>query len=182
MWLRRVDLPMVVMVKTLTVFNTIFNIRLLLKPSPQDIQEQYLESLYALGIDPKEHDIRFVEDNWESPTLGAWGLGWEVWMDGMEITQFTYFQQVGGINLSPISVELTYGLERIAMYLQNKDHAYEVNYAANATIGDLRKDFEFEHCKYNFEFVNAELQRQFFEQYESEGPKAFGAKSSLSCL
>ena len=152
-------------------FQYYFQYQVIIKPSPSDIQEQYLQSLYSLGIEPKAHDIRFVEDNWESPTLGAWGLGWEVWIDGMEITQFTYFQQVGGVNLSPISVELTYGLERIAMYLQDKAHAYEVNYALDVTLGDLRKDFEQQHCNYNFNFVNSELQRQLFEHYESEAQR-----------
>ena len=141
---------------------------MLLKPSPLEVQEVYLQSLYAIGIDSRHHDLRFVEDNWESPTLGAWGLGWEVWMDGMEISQFTYFQQVGGFDCRPVSVELTYGLERLAMYLQNKDHAFDVVYAPGVTIGDLRRQFEVEHCRYNFEESDAELLRNLFDRYETE--------------
>ncbi len=149
-------------------FQYFFQYQVLLKPSPLDVQQVYLDSLYALGIDPHAHDIRFVEDNWESPTLGAWGLGWEVWMDGMEITQFTYFQQVGGFDCRPVSVELTYGLERIAMYLQGVDHAFDVEYAPGVTMGALRGDFEAQHCRYNFEESDAELQRLLFEKFEIE--------------
>jgi len=149
-------------------FQYFFQYQVLLKPSPLDVQEVYLSSLYRLGIDPAEHDIRFVEDNWESPTLGAWGLGWEVWMDGMEITQFTYFQQVGGFDCRPVSVELTYGLERIAMYLQGVHHAFDIEYAPGVSMGMLRSDFEVQHCRYNFEESDAELQRQLFERYEAE--------------
>jgi len=152
-------------------FQYYWQYQVILKPSPDDVQEVYLQSLEALGIDPKKHDIRFVEDNWESPTLGAWGLGWEVWLDGMEITQFTYFQQVGGIDLKPISVEITYGLERIAMYLQKKDHAFDVEYAPGVTIGDLRRDFEVEHCRYNFEEANVEKLRRWFDDYEEEATR-----------
>ena len=114
-----------------------YQFQVVIKPSPHDIQEQYLQSLYALGIDPKAHDIRFVEDDWESPTLGAWGLGWEVWLDGMEITQFTYFQQVGGIDLKPVTSELTYGLERIAMYLQNVDNVFDLKWSDDVTYGQV---------------------------------------------
>lgn len=149
-------------------FQYYFQYQVIMKPSPKDIQQQYLDSLYALGIDPKAHDIRFEEDNWESPTLGAWGLGWQVQMDGMEISQFTYFQQVGGFDLNPIPVELTYGLERIAMYLQNKKHTYDVEYAPGVTIGDLRRDFEYQHCDYNFNHSNPDLQRLLFDSYEGE--------------
>ncbi len=152
-------------------FQYYWQYQVILKPSPDNVQEVYLQSLEALGIDPKKHDIRFVEDNWESPTLGAWGLGWEVWLDGMEITQFTYFQQVGGIDLEPISVEITYGLERIAMYLQKKDHAFDVEYAPEVTIGDLRRDFEVEHCRYNFEEANVEKLRRWFDDYEEEATR-----------
>ncbi len=152
-------------------FQYYWQYQVILKPSPDNVQEVYLQSLEALGIDPKKHDIRFVEDNWESPTLGAWGLGWEVWLDGMEITQFTYFQQVGGIDLEPISVEITYGLERIAMYLQKKDHAFDVEYAPGVTIGDLRRDFEVEHCHYNFEEANVEKLRRWFDDYEEEAAR-----------
>jgi glycyl-tRNA synthetase alpha chain len=149
-------------------FQYYFQYQVILKPSPPDSQAQYLGSLAALGIDPTAHDIRFEEDNWESPTLAAWGLGWQVMMDGMEITQFTYFQQVGGIDLKPVSVELTYGLERLAMYLQGKAHAFEVEYAPGVTIGDLRRDFEIQHSHYNFSHSNADLQRRLFAAYEDE--------------
>ncbi|MEJ2665910.1 MAG: glycine--tRNA ligase subunit alpha [Deinococcales bacterium] len=149
-------------------FQYFFQYQVLLKPSPLDVQDVYLASLYDLGIDPAKHDIRFVEDNWESPTLGAWGLGWEVWMDGMEITQFTYFQQVGGFDCRPVSVELTYGLERIAMYLQGVHHAFDVEYAPGVNMGALRSDFEAQHCRYNFEESDAELQRLLFDRYEVE--------------
>lgn len=152
-------------------FQYFFQYQVLLKPSPLDVQELYLASLYALGIDPKAHDIRFVEDNWESPTLGAWGLGWEVWMDGMEISQFTYFQQVGGVDVKPVSVELTYGLERLGMYLQDKQGAFDIEYAPGVTVGDLRRDFEVQHCDYNFNHVNADLQKQLFDSYESEAQR-----------
>ncbi|MFR6448592.1 MAG: glycine--tRNA ligase subunit alpha, partial [Peptoniphilus grossensis] len=123
-------------------------LQVILKPSPEDVQQLYLDSLFAIGIDPKKHDIRFVEDNWESPTLGAWGLGWEVWLDGMEVTQFTYFQQVGGVNLDLESAELTYGLERIAMYLQNVESVYDIQYNENITYGEVFKKNEYEHSKY----------------------------------
>lgn len=149
-------------------FQYFFQYQVLMKPSPHNIQQLYLDSLYVLGIDPKAHDIRFVEDNWEQPSLGAWGLGWEVWMDGMEITQFTYFQQVGGIDLKPISVELTYGLERIAMYLQEKEHAYDIDYTETVKMGELRRDFEHQHCSYNFQHVNADLQHTLFAAFEEE--------------
>jgi glycyl-tRNA synthetase alpha chain len=117
-----------------------FQYQVILKPSPDDVQELYLGSLEALGIRPAEHDIRFVEDDWEGPTLGAWGLGWEVWMDGMEITQFTYFQQVGGVDLSPIPVELTYGLERIAMYLQGVRSVYDLEWTEGVSYGDIYQE------------------------------------------
>jgi glycyl-tRNA synthetase alpha chain len=147
-------------------FQYYFQYQVILKPSPADVQQQYLDSLYALGIDPHAHDIRFIEDNWEQPSLGAWGLGWEVQMDGMEVTQFTYFQQVGSVDLKPVSVELTYGLERLAMYLQGAAHTFDVEYAPGVTIGDLRRDFELQSCTYNFTQVNAPLQRQLFESFE----------------
>jgi len=154
-------------------FQYYWQYQVVLKPSPDDVQEVYLESLKALGIEPARHDIRFVEDNWESPTLGAWGLGWEVWLDGMEITQFTYFQQVGGVDLDPISVEITYGLERIAMYLQKKEHAFDVEYAEGVTIGDLRRDFEVEHCHYNFEHADVEKLARWFDEQEEEAKRLF---------
>jgi glycyl-tRNA synthetase alpha chain len=155
-------------------FQYFFQYQVILKPSPADVQELYLNSLYSLGIDPGAHDIRFVEDNWESPTLGAWGLGWEVWMDGMEITQFTYFQQVGGRDCEPISVELTYGLARLAMYLQGVEHGYDVQYGGGITIGELRRDFEAQHCRYNFELSDPDLQRDLFDRFEVEARRLLG--------
>jgi len=122
-------------------FQYYFQYQVILKPSPADVHDLYLDSLRAIGIRVEDHDVRFVEDNWESPTLGAWGLGWEVWLDGMEITQFTYFQQVGGVDVNPVSVEITYGLERIALYLQNKKHTYDVEYAPGVTIVNLGGHF-----------------------------------------
>ncbi|MBX3139441.1 MAG: glycine--tRNA ligase subunit alpha [Trueperaceae bacterium] len=155
-------------------FQYFYQYQVLLKPSPDDVQTLYLDSLYALGIDPNAHDIRFVEDNWESPTLGAWGLGWEVWMDGMEITQFTYFQQVAGFDCRPVSVELTYGLERLAMYLQGKRHAFDVEFAPGVTLGDLRRDMEVQHSRYNFEESDPELQRLLFDKFEVEAYRLLG--------
>ncbi|AMM40452.1 glycyl-tRNA synthetase subunit alpha [Candidatus Desulfofervidus auxilii] len=145
-----------------------YQYQVILKPSPIDVQELYLKSLEKLGIILKEHDIRFVEDDWESPTLGAWGLGWEVWLDGMEITQFTYFQQVGGFDLSPISAEITYGLERIAMYLQEIDNLFEVSWAPGITYGDLHFQEEVEGSKYNFELANVKMLLQLFQFFEKE--------------
>ena len=142
--------------------------QVLLKPSPKDIQEQYLGSLRAIGIDPLVHDIRFVEDNWESPTLGAWGLGWEVWYDGMEITQFTYFQQCGGYELNPVAVELTYGLERIAMSLQNVENVYDLIWSGDVTYGDIRHSDEVQWSKHNFEAADIALHFRWFEEYKSE--------------
>ncbi len=152
-------------------FQYFYQYQVVIKPSPVDIQETYLQSLYHLGIDPGAHDIRFVEDNWESPTLGAWGLGWEVWMDGMEITQFTYFQQVAGIDCRPVSVELTYGLERLAMYLQGAKHAFDVEVSEGVTMGDLRRDFERQHCTYNFDQADTDLQRLLFDKFEAEATR-----------
>ncbi len=149
-------------------FQFYYQYQVLMKPSPKNIQELFLESLKVLGIDTKAHDIRFVEDNWESPTLATWGLGWEVWMDGMEITQFTYFQQVGGIAVEMIPVELTYGLERIAMSLQQKSHTYEVAYTENLTLGQLREASEYQYSHYNFTHANIDLQKELFERFESE--------------
>jgi glycyl-tRNA synthetase alpha chain len=149
-------------------FQYYYQYQVVLKPSPADVQETYLDSLRAIGIDPLAHDLRFVEDNWESPTLGAWGLGWEVWFDGMEVTQFTYFQQVGGQDCKPVSVELTYGLERLAMYLQGVSHAFDVVVTPGTTIGDLRADFERQHCRYNFEIADVDLQRLLFDRFEAE--------------
>ena len=142
--------------------------QVIMKPSPENIQELYLESLSALGIDPKEHDIRFVEDNWESPTLGAWGLGWEVWLDGMEVTQFTYFQQVGGIELDITPVELTYGLERLALYLQNKDNVYDLEWTEGVRYGERRYQYEYEMSKYSFEVSDSDINFKLFDMYEKE--------------
>src|SRR5271170_1720484 len=134
-----------------------FQYQVILKPSPDDVQDIYLESLKTLGIDQAEHDIRFVEDNWESPTLGAWGTGWEVWLDGMEITQFTYFQQAGGLEVRPVDAENTYGLERISMYLQDVDSVYDLKWNENVTYGELYHKNEVEQSKYNFEESDPEL-------------------------
>jgi len=145
--------------------------QVILKPSPLDIQDQYLESLLALGTKPKEHDVRFVEDDWESPTLGAWGLGWQVWLDGQEISQFTYFQQVGGIDCRPVSGELTYGLERIAMYLQDVDSIYDVAYAPGIAYGELAKRAEWEWSTYNFEQADVPAHFAAFDHYEKEAKR-----------
>lgn len=141
------------------------------KPSPDRIQEMYLESLCRLGIHPEEHDIRFVEDNWESPTLGAWGLGWEVWLDGMEITQFTYFQQVGGVDMDPIAVEITYGLERLAMYIQEKDNVYDIIWSGDVTYGDIFHENEYEQSVYNFELADIDMLFMLFDTYEKEATR-----------
>ena len=146
-----------------------FQYQVVIKPSPEDIQEIYLESLSSLGIDPTDHDIRFVEDDWESPTLGAWGLGWEVWLDGMEITQFTYFQQVGGIECRPVTVEITYGLERLAMFLQGVENVFELRWNERLTYGDLFHRAEVEYSIYNFDEADTEMLRDLFDRYEKEG-------------
>jgi glycyl-tRNA synthetase alpha chain len=142
--------------------------QVIMKPSPSNIQELYLESLARLGINPAEHDIRFVEDNWESPTLGAWGLGWEVWLDGMEITQFTYFQQVGSIDVKPVSVEITYGLERLAMYIQGKDNVYDIEWVAGITYGDVFHQNEYEQSRYTFDLSDSQMLFTLFDMYEKE--------------
>jgi glycyl-tRNA synthetase alpha chain len=150
-----------------------YQFQVVLKPSPDNIQQQYLESLFLLGIDPQIHDIRFVEDNWESPTLGAWGLGWEVWLNGMEVTQFTYFQQVGGLECFPVTGEITYGLERIAMYLQGVDSIYDLVWARGpdgvaVTYGDVFLQNEKEMSAWNFEHANVDFLLSCFDQYEKE--------------
>ena len=145
-----------------------YQFQVLLKPSPDNIQELYLESLKTLGIDPLKHDIRFVEDDWESPTLGAWGLGWEVWLNGMEITQFTYFQQAGGIDLKPISGEITYGTERIAMYLQEVDSVYDLEWTKGISYGELFHQNEVQSSKYNFEESDPGMLRGLFDSFEKE--------------
>jgi glycyl-tRNA synthetase alpha chain len=142
--------------------------QVVLKPSPIDIQAQYLESLLALGTRPEDHDVRFVEDDWESPTLGAWGLGWQVWLDGLEISQFTYFQQVGGIDCRPVSGELTYGLERICLYLQNVDSFFDMAWAPGIRYGDLVKRAEWEWSTYNFEQADVSAHLAQFDQCEKE--------------
>jgi len=145
-----------------------YQFQVILKPSPADIQNIYLKSLEILGIDARRHDIRFVEDDWESPTLGAWGLGWEVWLNGMEITQFTYFQQVGGIDLDPVSVEITYGLERISMYLQEKESVYDLAWSPKVTYGQIHHQGEVEHSRYNFEMSDPVMLLDFFDKCEKE--------------
>lgn len=149
-----------------------YQFQVLIKPSPDNIQELYLKSLEMLGLDIKKHDIRFVEDNWESPTLGAWGLGWEVWLDGMEVTQFTYFQQVGGIACNPVSVEITYGVERLAMYLQEKESVFDLVWNENqfgvTTYGDVHKQSEYEFSRYNFEVADVAMLFEHFENAQKE--------------
>jgi glycyl-tRNA synthetase alpha chain len=145
--------------------------QVLMKPSPLDIQELYLHSLEKLGIVARDHDIRFVEDNWEAPTLGAWGLGWEIWLDGMEITQFTYFQQVGGIDVKPVAVEITYGLERLAMYIQGKDNVYGLEWVNGITYGDIFRQNEYEQSVYNFECSDEDLLFKLFDGYEREASR-----------
>jgi glycyl-tRNA synthetase alpha chain len=151
-----------------------YQYQVILKPSPKDIQEQYLDSLKALGLDPLDHDIRFVEDDWESPTLGAWGLGWEVWLDGMEITQFTYFQQAGSIDLAPVSVELTYGPERIAMYIQGVESVYDLEWTQGIKYGDVHHRGEVEHSIYNFEQADVDMLFKLFDMYEAECQRIIG--------
>ena len=146
-----------------------------LKPSPDDIQDLYLKSLAALGIDLRKNDIRFVEDDWESPTLGAWGLGWEVWLNGMEVTQFTYFQQVGGLDCKPVLGELTYGLERLAMYLQGKDSVFDLAWTDGMSYGDVYHQNEVEQSKYNFELANTQMLFQHFGQFEAEAQRLIDA-------
>ncbi len=145
-----------------------YQFQVIMKPSPDNIQDLYLESLKALGIDPLAHDIRFVEDDWESPTLGAWGLGWEVWLNGMEITQFTYFQQAGGIEIKPVAGEITYGLERISMYLQGVDSVYDLKWSDDKTYGDVHHRSEVEFSGYNFDESDPKMLFTLFDIYEKE--------------
>jgi len=145
-----------------------YQFQVIMKPSPDNIQELYLKSLEYLGINPQEHDIRFVEDDWESPTLGAWGLGWEVWLDGMEITQFTYFQQVGGIDVRPVAVEITYGTERLAMFIQKKDSVFDIEWVNGITYGQVHHQGEVDHSRYNFEESDQEMLFKLFDLYEQE--------------
>ncbi len=178
-------------------FQHYYQYQVILKPSPPNLQELYLESLYAIGIDPALHDLRFVEDDWESPTLGAWGLGWECWCDGMEVSQFTYFQQVAGQECAPVAGELTYGLERLAMYLQGVDNGFELNFnglegEAKVTYGDVFKQAEEEYSRHNFEYADTEKLFRNFAEAEKEclallkaasGPKASAiARCSLPMI
>jgi glycyl-tRNA synthetase alpha chain len=148
-----------------------YQYQVIIKPAPDNIQEVYLDSLKALGIDPAEHDIRFVEDDWESPTIGAWGLGWEVWLDGMEITQFTYFQQVGGVDMNPVPAEITYGLERIAMFVQKVDNVYDLNWVGKVRYGDIHHRGEVEFSTYNFDLADTEMLFSLFNAYEAESTR-----------
>ena len=150
-----------------------------LKPSPGDIQDLYLQSLVTLGIDPKKNDIRFVEDDWESPTLGAWGLGWEVWLNGMEVTQFTYFQEVGSLPCKPVLGEITYGLERLTMYLQGVNNVFDLAWVKGVTYGDVYHQNEVEQSKYNFEHSNVQMLFEHFNQYESEAKRLIEAGLAL---
>jgi glycyl-tRNA synthetase alpha chain len=153
--------------------------QVVLKPSPKEIQDIYLGSLRAIGIDPLEHDLRFVHDDWESPTLGAWGLGWEVWCDGMEITQFTYFQQAGGFDCKPVSAELTYGLERICMYLQNKANVFDIEFTKGVTYREVFHANEVEMSKYSFQTSDAEMLFRAFDMYEAECQRLLELKLPL---
>ena len=159
-----------------------FQYQVLIKPSLDGIQEIYLDSLETLGISAKEHDIRFVEDNWESPTLGAWGVGWEVWLDGMEVTQFTYFQQCGGLDCKPVSIEITYGLERLAMYLQGVESIWDLSWNEKIKYGDIWLPFEKGQCKYNFEESNSNNLRKLFDIYEEEANQLIIKKLPAPCL
>ncbi len=156
-----------------------YQYQVVLKPSPTNIQALYLESLVAIGIDPKVHDIRFVEDDWESPTLGAWGLGWEVWLDGMEVTQFTYFQEVGSLVCKPVLGEITYGLERLAMYLQDRESVYDLEWTSGVSYGDVYHQNEVEQSKYNFEHSNVDLLLRLFTDFEGEAQRLIEAGLAL---
>lgn len=156
-----------------------FQYQVILKPSPDNAQELYLKSLEAMGIDLSKHDVRFVEDNWESPTLGAAGVGWEVWLDGMEITQFTYFQQVGGLEVKPVALEITYGLERIAMYIQNKESVFDIMWNNTLKYGDIYLQNEIEQSKYNFEYSDADRLFSLFDAYQKEVDNCINAELVL---
>ena len=151
-----------------------YQYQVILKPSPENAQDLYLDSLRAAGLKLEEHDIRFVQDDWESPTLGASGLGWEVWLDSLEVTQFTYFQQMAGFVLNPVSCEITYGLERLCMFLQNKHDLFDLQWSKNLKYGDLRKKVEVEYCRYNFETSDTAMLHKLFETYESEAKRLLG--------
>ena len=156
-----------------------YQYQVILKPSPDDVQEIYLESLRAIGLDPSLHDIRFVEDDWENPTLGAWGLGWEVWCDGMEVSQFTYFQQVGGFDCAPVSAEITYGLERLAMYVQGVENVYDLKFNERFFYGEVFHQAEREYSAYNFEHADTEALFRHFADAERECQKLLAAKLAL---
>jgi len=156
-------------------FQQHYQYQVILKPAPDNSQDVYLRSLAAIGIDPLEHDIRFVEDNWESPSLGAWGLGWEVWMDGMEITQFTYFQQAGGIEVDPVAVEFTYGLERLGMYLQGVKRAQDMTWAPGVTWGDVYEENERQFSTYNYEVADTSMLARHFDDHEAEARRCLEA-------
>jgi len=156
-----------------------YQYQVLLKPVPAGITDLYLRSLKALGLDPKRHDLRWIEDDWESPTLGASGLGWEIWLDGMEITQFTYFQQMGSLPLEPVSVEITYGLERIAMYLQKKDNVFALDFNERITYGDLHLESERQFSRYHFELADVAMLARHFDDWEAEGERLVAARLSL---
>ncbi len=159
-----------------------YQYQVILKPSPQDAQDLYLESLKAVGLDLKKHDVRFVQDDWESPTLGASGLGWEVWLDSLEVTQFTYFQQMAGFTLDPISCEITYGLERIGMFLQNKHDLFDLDWSKGVKYGDLRKGYEVEYCHYNFEKSDTAMLVKLFETYEKEAERLLSEELSPALI
>ena len=156
-----------------------YQYQVVLKPSPDDIQDLYLDSLRALGFNLKQHDVRFVEDDWESPTLGAWGLGWEVWLDGMEITQFTYFQQVGGLDCKPVLGEITYGLERLAMYLQGKENVFDLVWTPGISYGDVYHQNEVEQSAYNFEQADAAMLFRHFSDHEADAKRLIEAQLAL---
>jgi glycyl-tRNA synthetase alpha chain len=156
-----------------------YQYQVVMKPSPLDIQDRYLASLAALGIDAREHDIRFVEDDWESPTLGAWGLGWEVWLDGMEVTQFTYFQEVGSLACRPVLGEITYGLERLAMTLQGKENVYDLVWTPGVSYGDVYHQNEVEQSRFNFELANPEMLFRHFGEFEAEARRLVEAQCVL---
>ena len=149
--------------------------QVIMKPSPDNIQELYLNSLRELGIEPLEHDIRFVEDNWENPSMGCAGVGWEVWLDGIEVTQFTYFQVVGGLQMDPVAAEVTYGLERLSQYIQDVNNVFDLEWTDGVLYGDIFKEPEYEHSKYSFEMSNQEMLLQFFESYEAEAQRLIKA-------
>ncbi|PAF54151.1 glycine--tRNA ligase subunit alpha [Helicobacter sp. 13S00482-2] len=161
-----------------------YQFQVLIKPSPENIQELYLKSLETLGINRLEHDIRFVEDNWESPTLGAWGLGWEIWLDGMEVTQFTYFQQVGGIACDPVAVEITYGVERLAMYIQNVESIFDIIWThkqdgSSVKYADVHLESEYEFSKYHFEIADTQMLFEMFEKFQNEAKRCLEADIPL---